>query len=1455
MSKSTNPSIYKADDDNLSMSRASEISVANETHASKGMNGPGDVPLSNSQDASVVPPNFIEEEEIKTSPLLEAMKGISALDNEQLNQLFHIVKHRLRMEEDVKTQTSNKRKAWRDDEEENTTRRTKLKISPPSKYDGKDRRKAEDFLSQVEHYFRLVESDLPDEQYKVDLFGTLLSNSAWDWFIHFTQNPTYTANPSWSLVKESFTVSFASSQRKLQALDSLHQKQGSRELLAFNVEFQAHLHRYNSLCTDVADEISWRAALETYLRVLNAKHVQELKDSGYELGDQSSLLEVIQKLELIQTSNKRYASFLDSARREIRLKDNDYYQSIKETRKSVTPKTGVHWKRAEPTVSKVFKGVCNTCRQKGHKSSECPKKNDAFNPKSLDLEVCAHCGIRGHGEDRCYKKHPHLRPQNIKKLQFGELSITKRIHAMNLQESNPSVVLERSNIRCTRCRGKGHDSEDCWMNKHHAMPAGLMVKAQINNSDSYVNFFIDSGAPLSTIRRDVAVRLGLEIHTDPLGVPLLWGNGEKAASEVQVTYPVPVTIQNHTAMMSFSVIDGGEAEIMVGYNWLSKHNPGINWLTGELTWRQENCSADCILSQHVDVNNIEILKDKRVIGMMDVPIMSVDDGQLQEVKDTSTKNFIVVCEPSDGCYANKGSKILVLRTNALSEMSFERSVAPKKREYYLLTINSDTEEPVVTRTFDEYHVTQDDSFNELTKEDMLSFPIEYLDFVDVFSKSKADILPEHRIWDIAIETNDKFVPKWGPLYSLSADEMSLLKEYIDGMLEKQFIRPSSSPCGAPVLFVPKKNGKLRLCVDYRALNSMTEKDRYPLPLIDNLIDQLRESIIYTALDLKGAYNLVRIKKGDEWKTAFRTRYGHFEYNVMPFGLTNAPATFQRMMNEIFRPYLDQFVVVYLDDILVYSRNKEDHVKHVRIVLQVLRENKLYCEFAKCSFHVSEVEYLGYVISAKGLFMSQKKVSAVMDWEVPKSKVGVQSFIGFANFYRRFIKNFARIATPLHKLTKKDANFEWTADCQDAFETLKHAFVSAPILKYADFTTKFVVETDASDFAIGCVLSQFFGDDSLLHPIAYYSKKLSPVESRWEIHDKELFGIITALRVWRHYLIGSKYPVEVITDHRNLQYFMKKQKLNSRQLRWIMFLADYDFTILYCEGRKMVKADALSRKQEYNNVLVRDKEAETVLLGESRFAVNNVDVSNPLLKLFSKCVIEPYVIRRIVNGTTAIDLIQLVIQRTPTFPSFPLFLNPKRLAERRFKDMKLRNGILYKGNKIFIEDEELMFLICQAHHDSHLGGHGGISKTMHAIKSEFYWYGMDAYIRKYVASCDSCQRNKSSSHKPYGLLEMLPIPSRPWSAIGMDFVGPLPWSSSFDMVLVVICRLTKQAHFIACRSNRTAAQVADLFMTHVFRLHGLPSSIVSDRDSVFTFFLVSLTWSANGEMLKVHLTPL
>ncbi|KAI0992120.1 hypothetical protein K3495_g16066, partial [Podosphaera aphanis] len=347
---------------------------------------------------------------------------------------------------------------------------------------------------------------------------------------------------------------------------------------------------------------------------------------------------------------------------------------------------------------------------------------------------------------------------------------------------------------------------------------------------------------------------------------------------------------------------------------------------------------------------------------------------------------------------------------------------------------------------------------------------------------------------------------------------------------KGFIEPSTSSFASPVLFVKKPGGGLRFCVDYRALNAITRKNVYPLPRIDDSLRQLLDAKIFTRLDLRGAYNQIRIKPGDEPKTAFRTRYGLYQYKVMPFGLTNAPATCQQFVNDVLREYLDIFVVVYLDDILIYSKTAAQHEDHVRKVLQKLQQYDLFCKPEKCEFGVRSTTFLGFVVSPQGLSMDPTKVQTIEEWKPPTNVRGVQSFLGFANFYRRFIKDYSKIASPLFALTRKDSPFLWTSACQSAFDLLKTAFISEPILRHFDPLLETVLETDASDKVISAVLSQYHsGLNSVkkLHPIAYFSRTMSPAELNYTVGDKELLAIVESLREYRQYVSNLTSPVQII----------------------------------------------------------------------------------------------------------------------------------------------------------------------------------------------------------------------------------------------------------------------------------------------------------------------------------------
>ncbi|KAL0147989.1 hypothetical protein M9458_056716, partial [Cirrhinus mrigala] len=446
-------------------------------------------------------------------------------------------------------------------------------------------------------------------------------------------------------------------------------------------------------------------------------------------------------------------------------------------------------------------------------------------------------------------------------------------------------------------------------------------------------------------------------------------------------------------------------------------------------------------------------------------------------------------------------------------------------------------------------------------------PKEYLDLKEVFSKSRAASLPPHRPYDCAIELLPGISPPKGKLYSLSAPEREAMEKYISDSLAAGLIRPSSSPAGAGFFFVKKKDGSLRPCIDYRGLNNITVKNTYPLPLMSSAFERLQGASVFAKLDLSNAYHLVRIREGDEWKTAFNTPRGHFEYLVMPFGLSNSPAVFQALVNDVLRDMVDQFIYVYLHDILIFSPSLQEHVQHVRRVLQRLLENGLFVKMEKCVFHAHSVPFLGYIVSSEGIRMDPNKVKAVVDWPTPDSRKALQRFLGFANFYQRFIRNFSQLAAPLTAITSTRTTFRWSNAPNVAFTNLKSRFVSAPILVAPDPTRQFVVEADASEVGVGAVLSQRASSDDKMHACAFFSHRMSAAEHNYDNGNRELLAFKLTLEEWPHWLESSGVPFIVWTDHKNLEYI----RLSGR-----FFFGRFDFSISYRPGSKNIKPDSLSR---------------------------------------------------------------------------------------------------------------------------------------------------------------------------------------------------------------------------------------------------------------------------------------
>ena len=438
-------------------------------------------------------------------------------------------------------------------------------------------------------------------------------------------------------------------------------------------------------------------------------------------------------------------------------------------------------------------------------------------------------------------------------------------------------------------------------------------------------------------------------------------------------------------------------------------------------------------------------------------------------------------------------------------------------------------------------------------------------------------------------------------------------------MTKGFIRPSTSPWGAPVLFAKKKDKTLRLCIDYRQFNRVTIKNRYPLPRIDDLFDQLRGARVYSKIDLSIGYHQLRVRETNIPKTAFRTRYGHFQFTVMPFGLTNALVSFMDLMHRVFHPYLDRFVVVFVDDILIYFETEEDHEDHLRVILQTLRDHQLYAKFSKCEFYLTEVRFLRHVVSASSVSVDPEKVEAVMSWERPKSVFEIHSFLGLDGYYRRFIEDFSRLATPMTKLIRKEVKFEWNDSCERAFQELKRRLTSAPILVVPKRGQEYFVYYDASKDGLGCVLMQFE------RVVAYGSRHLKNHEQNYPTHDMELAAIIFSSKIWCHYLYGEQF--EVFSDHKSLKYIFTQRDLNMRQRRWMEYLEDYDFTLHYYTSKANVMADALSRKSRRVLASIASREWQMIeTVGQFRLRYN--DQAQGVMGIF---VATPSLLSRVIES--------------------------------------------------------------------------------------------------------------------------------------------------------------------------------------------------------------------------------
>ena len=724
--------------------------------------------------------------------------------------------------------------------------------------------------------------------------------------------------------------------------------------------------------------------------------------------------------------------------------------------------------------------------------------------------------------------------------------------------------------------------------------------------------------------------------------------------------------------------------------------------------------------------------------------------------------------------------------------------------------------------------------------------------LETFAESKDDIgttdVLSHGMRMVSSETS-----KLGP-GRLPLSQYEVVKEELARMTRLGVIEPSSSSWASPIVLVKKKDGSTRFCVDYRRVNNLTIKDSYPLPRIDDTIDALRGSKWFSTLDLASGYWQVPMAPEDAEKTAFTTQFGLYQFKKMPFGLANAPATFERLMELVLSGLHWEICLIYLDDIIVFSETFEEHLTRLQLVLRRLKQAGLKVTPKKCHLFQFQVEFLGHIVSAAGISTDPKKTESIDSWPPPKSIRDVRSFIGLCSYYRRFVKGFADIAKPLYMLMEKDAVFSWTAECEQAFQTLKSALVTPPILAYPSEKEVFILDTDASSVGLGAVLSQV--QDGVEKVVAYYSRVLSSTERKYCVTRRELLAVVKAVDHFHHYLYGRHFIVH--SDHGSLRWLMAFKKLEGQMVPWLNFLNTYDFDIQHRSGKLHGNADGLSRRpctdcKHCSRHESREQEAPMWENEDHHFCAVLRHASDD-----SQMWVEPWSTTQLQQWQQDDIVLRKVVQwvetqQKPPFREIQAEGSLLRQYWSSFESLLLSDGVLYR--RMNDADPPVLRLVAPPKvrtkiflflHDSKTGGHLGITKTVSSAKQRFWWPGMKADVKRWCQYCDRCQRRNLRQGPKHTTLHQEPVGS-PMERVAFDILSFPEETAHGNKVVLVICDyFTKWTEAVPLKDHQ-ASTVADALITQFFLRLGFPRIIHSDQAPEFTSELMQELC----QLLEIH----
>lgn len=1121
---------------------------------------------------------------------------------------------------------------------------------------------------------------------------------------------------------------------------------------------------------------------------------------------------------------------------------------------------------------------CKICKRNNHDTFQCRSKPSVHKNVNINTpnqtKFCNYCKKNGHLIQDCRKREF----VNNKKLQQSKNSVNLNSKESPVTNAAPVDQLSINGVRELRIL----ISND---NLNYVEFTSLQSKS----SDKILRLLIDTGASTSLIK---ACKLIPETRFNSNEKLTLHGLSPNNPVETIGSCKISLSVSGYHFDAKFHILNQASNvpfDGLLGKDVLQSQAAHINYETNLIRLK----SIPHPISLHTENLNfnhtlISLKARSETIIEINVKNPEVKEGIIPQIllpKGIFISKCIVKVNPDNKAFAS------VLNTRIIDQCINPITVTlePLPNESLVLNMNHNVKNYCTDR---EQLLKEKLRLEHLNPEEQKSILDLCIQYKDIFHLSEQDILTSTNSITHEIDITNPS-PVYTKSYRYPEIHKKEVNRQIDKMLKQGIIQPSVSPWSSPLWVVPKKidasgKRKWRIVIDYRKLNDVTVGAVFPLPRIEEILDQLGHSIYFTTLDLASGFHQIPMRKEDQQKTAFSTPLGHYEFTRMPFGLKNAPATFQRLMNSVLSGLQGLQCFVYLDDIVIYSSSIEQHSIKLRAIFERLMANNLKLQPDKCEFMRKEVSYLGHIISDSGVKPNPDKVKAINDLRAPVDQKSIKSFLGLVGYYRKFIPDFAKIAKPLTLLLKKDTPFVWSNIHQKSFNKFKEILTTEPLLKYPDFSKQFILTTDASNYAIGSVLSQGpIGSDP---PIAFASRTLNNAEQNYSTTEKELLAIIWSVKHFRPYLFGRKFTI--VTDHKPLTWLFNCKDPGSRLLRWRLKLSEYDYSIQYKPGKINSNADALSRPISIN-IVQKDDQFENFIQYHYKtkdipqiptiqsdnfsnfpnvlFYSKDLDENNPLsgtlqsLYDLSK-IKEPETLNSFVILSNDSKITYLCICKQFHFDKIEykdifyslrnlrthliqnnhdgnLYLHDITIKNKNikkgmfceiihyiFKDTKITPTLLNK-ERICPNTKDEVQKILEENHNSKLAGHSGFLRTYKRIKEYYKWNTMKRDIKNYIKQCPSCQVNKVNFKPPKAPMELTSTSKQPFEKLAIDVVGPLPQTINNNrFILTMQDDLTKYSYAVPIPNHE--AQTIGNELSKFFCMFGIPKRILSDQGAEF-----------------------